>query len=264
MGVFAHGASQGYGRGGFNHRPRVLRDRDHIDHIPRVRDRDRRERGMKIMDEGLRCESGVGVGVFLGVGRGACARPLSRHISPGLGVSRSVSPFSDLFFCPCGLPPWCLHTGASTRGTMGAGKTGVLADSHRGNRGEFNHRERRDHIDRMETRMKTLDLTGGRGENGGVCARVLAHRGDWPNATRCDANRWRKSTIPQTEPIRQSGPITKKIEVAPLFRHDFQHVRCRVIRGQRHFIWIFRPRWTSRYRKLLQGPSGFFLHKGPS
>ncbi|MDB6068430.1 MAG: hypothetical protein JWR26_4638 [Pedosphaera sp.] len=46
-------------------------------------------------NQGLRCESGVGVG------RGACARPLSRSTQPYLGVSRSVSPFSDLFFQGC-------------------------------------------------------------------------------------------------------------------------------------------------------------------
>ncbi|MDB6068384.1 MAG: hypothetical protein JWR26_4592 [Pedosphaera sp.] len=65
----------------------------------------------------LRCESGVGVGVFLGVGRGACARPLSRHISPSLGVSRSVSPFSDLFF-------WSLQTATKHTATMERGRLG--------------------------------------------------------------------------------------------------------------------------------------------
>ncbi|MDB6067535.1 MAG: hypothetical protein JWR26_3743 [Pedosphaera sp.] len=49
---------------------------------------------------------------------GACARPLSKSIQPYLGESRSVPPFSDLFFglCrlpPCGLPP-------TTQGTIGA------------------------------------------------------------------------------------------------------------------------------------------------
>ncbi|MDB6066637.1 MAG: hypothetical protein JWR26_2845 [Pedosphaera sp.] len=49
--------------------------------------------------------------------------------------------------------------------------------------GRFNHKPRvrdRDHIDHKETGMKASDLTGGRGENGGVCGLPILWEGHGP------------------------------------------------------------------------------------
>ncbi|MDB6066717.1 MAG: hypothetical protein JWR26_2925 [Pedosphaera sp.] len=46
------------------------------------------------------------------------------------------------------------YAGACARPKLGAKETGVLADCHWGDRGEFNHRERRDHIDGRGTGRK--------------------------------------------------------------------------------------------------------------
>ncbi|MDB6064382.1 MAG: hypothetical protein JWR26_590 [Pedosphaera sp.] len=122
--VFPHGASQGYGRGAFNH----------IDHIPRVRDRDRKERGMKTanrnwnFDRIYRINSNrmyrMGVGLPGGITGGESPVGLKLLLLTRLNTLKHA--WSGLITLKSGVIFWSLQTATSTRGTMGEDHEGLI------------------------------------------------------------------------------------------------------------------------------------------